>query len=148
MADVVSQLKQDLTEALKGKDRTRASVIRMLLAEIKTAETSAGRKKITADEAVAAYAKRLRKTVEEYCRLGQAERAEQHEGELQIVASYLPELLSREEIEEVVAKVVAEHGLTASSDVGQAMRLVMGQYGDRVEGRVVQEIVRRRLGAG
>lgn len=145
MEDLTARLKQDLTESLKSKDRQRTSVIRMLLAEIKTAETAVASQKRSAEETVAAYSKRLRKTVEEYRRLGESERANENQQELQIVEGYLPQPLSREEIKKIVAEVISEQGFTSLKQMGQVMRLVMSQYGDRVDGRVVQEIVRELL---
>jgi hypothetical protein len=145
MDDLVARLKHDLTGSMKAGDRQRTSVLRMLLSEVKTAETAAASQRRSAEEAVAAYAKRMRKAVEEYRRLGRPDQAEQNEQELKIVEDYLPKPLSREAIQQIVADVVAQQGLTSAKQVGEAMRLVMGQCGDRAEGRVVQEIVREML---
>lgn len=145
MEDLTARLNRDLTESLKSKDRQRTSVIRMLLAEIKTAETAAAPQKRSAKETVAAYAKRLRRTVEEYRRLCESERADENQQELQIVEGYLPQPLWHEEIEKIVAEIVSEQRFTSPKQMGQVMRLVMSQYGDRVDGRVVQEIARELL---
>ena len=57
MKDLVTRLQRDLTDSMKSKDRPRTSVIRMLLAEVKTAETAAASQKRSAEETVAAYSK-------------------------------------------------------------------------------------------
>ena len=78
----------------------------MLLSEIKTAETASRTQKRSAQEAIAAYAKRLKKTGAEYDGLKQAERGEQIQRELEIVEAYLPRPLSREEIQGRISELI------------------------------------------
>ena len=139
-----TQISDALKQAMKARDAARTSVLRMLLAEIKTLETS-GRKDVDPASAVASYAKRLDKSIEEYTSLGQAERADALKAERAIVAEFLPKQLGPDDTEAVVDAALAEHAELGPRDIGKAMKLIMADHKGEVDGKLVNELVRRKL---
>ena len=91
------------------------------------------------------YAKRLDKSIEEYTSLGQAERAEALQSERAIVAEFMPKQLGPEETEALVDGTLAEHADLTARDIGKAMKLIMAEHRGEVDGKLVNELVRRKL---
>src|SRR5271170_5684864 len=86
--DLQKRLEEDMRTALKAGDKPRLSVIRMLLSDVKNIDLAP--QKTTAEQAVAAYAKKLRKSLEEYEKYGKADVATQLRYEISVVDAYLP----------------------------------------------------------
>ena len=97
--DLQARLTEDMKTALKAGQKERLSVIRMLLSDVKNIDLAP--KKLTEEETVAAYAKKLRKSIEEYEKIGRAAEVAQLKSELAIVDSYLPKKASAEETEKL-----------------------------------------------
>lgn len=138
--DVISQLQQDMKSAMKAGQKERLSVIRMVLSEAKMADL----KKLTPEQAVAAYAKKLAKAVEEFEKHGKAAEAEKLKSELSIVQEYLPKKASPEETTRLIDEFLASHSFT-EKQFGQAMGLFMKEYGSRVDAATANQILRQRL---
>ena len=143
------QLRKDLKEALRARDESRKSVIRMALAAIVYAEVEHGGELDDAD-VVAVLQKEARQRRDTVAELRQADRPgllADEEAELEILERYLPRLLSREEIAEEACEVIAEVGATGMGQMGPVMRQMMSRLKGRADGRVVNEVVRELLSA-
>src|SRR5438094_87467 len=116
--ELLPRLQEDMKAAMKSGDKNRLMVIRMLLSDVKNIDLAP--KPITAEETIAAYAKKLRKSQEEYQRLGKPEEVEKLKYEIGVVEEYLPKKASREETEKLVDQFLASHSFTAKQ-FGQAM---------------------------
>src|SRR6201992_240288 len=114
--DIVSRLGEDMKTALKAGQQDRLQVIRMLLSDAKTADL----KKITPEEAIAAYAKKLAKSAEEFQKYNKPVEAEQLKAELAIVQEYLPKKASTADTAKLVDEFLAKNNFT-EKQVGQAM---------------------------
>jgi len=136
-----------LKTALKAADTRRVNTIRMLLAELKNEQMQAGKK---ADDVtvVKRYAKKLTKALEEYERLGVADRAAELRAELAIVEEFLPQPLSDEQLEQLIDAILAEHNITSPRQIGQAMGILMKEHRDRVDGAKAQQILKTKLAGG
>ena len=124
--DMLPRLQEDMKTALKAGDKNRLAVIRMLLSDVKNIDLAP--KPITAEEAVAAYGKKLRKSQEEYQRLGKPEEVEKLKYEIGIVDGYLPKKASPEETEKLVDAFLASNSFNAKQ-MGQAMGTFMKAHG-------------------
>jgi len=143
------QLQKDLKEALRARDESRKSVIRMALAAIAYAEVEHGGELDDAD-VVAVLRKEARQRQDAVAELRQADRPgllAKEEAELEILEGYLPRLLSREEIAQEARQVIAEVGATGMAQMGPVMRQMMSKLKGRADGRVVNEVVRELLSA-
>jgi len=131
-----------LKDALRSGDKTRLGVLRMLLSELKVARASG--KEVDEVAVVKAYAGILRKSAEQYRRLNLPDQEGALLAELAVAEQFLPRQMGRDEIEALVVELIEQNGY-GSRDLGRLMKTVMSTHGDRVEGRLVQQIARERL---
>jgi uncharacterized protein YqeY len=92
-------------------------------------------------------AKQRRDSVAEYQKAGRQDLASKEEEELNVLLSFLPAQLNPEELEAEVVRIIAQVGASTPKDLGKVMKTAMAELAGRADGKVVQEIVRRRLGA-
>ena len=143
--DVKERVTEELKCAMKAQDKLKTSVLRMILADIKIADTSGKpRDQIDYVEVVRGYCKKLKKSREEYERLHLPEKVKELDGEIAIVEEYLPKQLSDDEMKKIVAEIIEANTFTAK-DMGTAMKLIMSKHGSTVDGKKVQTYLRERL---
>lgn len=141
------QLDQALKAALKNQQPVAASTLRMLKSAIHYREVELKRS-LSEDEllaVVATQAKQRREAVAEYGKAGRPDLAKKEEEELSILLSFLPKQLSNEACEAEVSGIIAELGASGPKDLGRVMKAVMTRLAGRADGKVIQEIARRRL---
>lgn len=144
------QLDADLKDAMRARDETRKSTIRMIRAAIVNAEKAEGATELTEADVkavVAQQAKQRRDSITEYERGGREDLAAQERAELEIIMTYLPEQLSEDEIEEAARRRIEEINATSMAQIGAVMGPLMAEIGDTADGHTVNRIVRRLLSA-
>jgi hypothetical protein len=139
----------DMTAAMKSKDASRLSTLRMVKAAVQNREIEKGGE--LSDEeltkALQSLVKQRRDSVEQYEKAGRAELAEKERAEIAVIEEYLPRAASREEIERAVAEVIAETGASSMKEMGAVMKAAQARLAGRnADGRAVSEAVRRKLG--
>ncbi len=142
------KIAQDLKTAMKSGQRVRVDVLRMLKAQIKNTEIEKGRA-LTEEEEIGVLqsaAKKRREAIELYRKGNRPELAQKEAEELGVIESYLPKQLSREEVEAIVAEILAQTGASSMKDLGKVMKEAMGRLKGKADGKLVQEIVRSKLG--
>jgi uncharacterized protein YqeY len=152
MSQLKDRLRTDLTAAIKARDTVRSSTLRMVLTAVTNAEVAGKESKQLGDDDVVSVlsseAKKRREAAQAFDEAGRTESAEKERAEAAVIADYLPEQLSEDEIRELVASVVAQLG--AEGEGMKAMGRVMGTLQPQVKGRadggVVAAEVRRQLG--
>lgn len=141
------QLQEDLKAAMRAGDEPRKTAIRMALLAIRMAEVEAARP-LTEEEILRVLQNEVKRRREAIAELEQANRPDRlaaERAELEVLLSYLPQPLSREEIEAMAREVIAEVGATSLGQLGEVMKRLMPRVRGRADGREVQEIVRRLL---
>ncbi|OGR05757.1 MAG: hypothetical protein A3K23_06520 [Desulfobacca sp. RBG_16_58_9] len=149
MTSLSQRLEQAFKEALKGKQAVALSTLRMLKTAVRHREVDLKRP-VTAEElqvVINTQVKQRREAINEYTKAGRPDLAHQEEEELSILLSFLPPQLSQEELEAVVSRIIQELGASSPKDLGKVMKSAMAQLAGRSDGKAVQEIVRRHLGA-
>src|SRR5687768_4640181 len=139
---LLNRLQEDMKAALKQGDKDRLSVIRMMLSDVKNIDLAP--KPTTAEDAVAAYAKKLRKSQEEYQKIGKTVEVDKLKYELGVVETYLPKKASPEETERLVDAFLARNAFT-EKQVGQATGAFMKAHGGQVEASLVNPLLRKKL---
>jgi len=142
------QINDQVKQAMKGGDKARLKVLRMLTAAIKQKEID---ERIELDDAevlavIDKQVKQRRESIEQYTAGGRPELAEAEQAEIDILSDFLPEQLSEEELEAMIVAAIAATGAESMADMGK----VMGQLKPRVQGRAdmkqVSAAVRSKLG--
>lgn len=140
----------DLNDAMRARDETRKSALRMLTAALKNAEIDARGKPFGDAEAVTVVQKQVkqrRDSIEEFTRANRPDLAEKERAELAILETYLPLQASREEIETAARRIAAETGASGPRDIGKVMPVLVREFAGKADGRMVNEVVRAILGA-
>jgi uncharacterized protein YqeY len=146
------QLMDDLKEAMRQQDDVRKRGIRSVIAAMKQAETELdknGQRVSLADDdilaLIAKQAKQRQESIDEFRRSGREDLVAEEEAELTILKSYLPEQMSREEIEAEARQIIVEVDATGLQDMGKVMKPIMARFRGRVDGKLVNQIVRELL---
>lgn len=142
-----SRLQEDLKEALRARDERRKNLIRMCLSVIQLAEVEEGGE---LDETALAVvlqkeAKRRQETIEELKGVDRPERLAEEETEMAILETYLPRMMSRDEVAAAARAAIAQVGASGPGDLGAVMRVLMPQTKGQADGRLVNEVVRELL---
>src|SRR5277367_3491151 len=140
--DLQAKLSEDMKIALKAGQKDRLMVIRMLLSDVKNIDLAP--KPITAEETVAAYGKKLRKSIEEYEKLGKPAEVEKLRFEVSVVDEYLPKKASPADTEKLISDFVEKNAYT-EKQFGQAMGAFMKAHGGSVEPAVANQLLRKAL---
>ena len=143
------QLQHDLQAAMRARDERRKSALRMALTAIQLAEVE--QRGALSDEAViSAIRKEVRRredALEMIRQSGRDDMVAEDEAQLEILRSYLPQLLTAEEVTAIVRDVIVETGAASPADVGKVMKLIMPRVQGKADGRMVSQIVRDLLSA-
>jgi uncharacterized protein YqeY len=144
------QVSADIAAAMKARDASRLSALRMLKAAVMNKSVEKGRDLDDAEvlQVVASLVKQRRDSIEQFEKAGRADLVAKESSELAVLQSYLPPSATPEEINAAVAEAVAETGATSAKDLGKVMKAVMPKLaGKNADGKAVNEAVRRTLGA-
>ena len=152
MATLKEQIRADLTTAIKARDELRSSTLRMVLTAITNAEVAGKEaKQLTDDEVLTVLtseAKKRREAATAFSDGGRAEMAAKEEAEAAVLADYLPEPLTAEEVEALVTAAIEQTGAAGEGmkAMGKVMGVVTPQTKGRADGGQVAAEVRRQLG--
>ena len=141
---IIERIQGDTREAMKAGQKDRVSTLRMITSALQQDE------KEGAGDAVAVLQRERKKRLEAataYSDGGRAEQAEAERSEAETIAAYLPEQLSDEELQQLVADAVASTGASSPADMGKVMGAVMPSVKGRADGNRVSAAVRERLGS-
>ncbi len=149
MSTLLEKLDQAFKESLKGQQEVALSTLRMLRTALKNRQVELRRPLTDAEvqAVIATQAKQRREAIAEYTKAGRMDLAHKEEEELRFLLSFLPPQLSEAELEAEIDRIIAEVGASSAKDLGKVMKAAMAQLTGRAEGKLVQEIVRRRLGS-
>jgi hypothetical protein len=146
----MDRISADIAAAMRNKDQGRLMPLRMAKAALMNREVEKGRplEESEAQQVVASLIKQRRDSVEQFKAGGRDDLASKESAEIGTLEAYLPPPVDPAVIARAVDEAVAETGATSARDLGRVMKAVMPKLaGQSVDGKVVNELVRRRLGA-
>ncbi|WP_039767677.1 MULTISPECIES: GatB/YqeY domain-containing protein [unclassified Caldicellulosiruptor] len=141
------KLLEDYKSAMKDKDVVRKNVVGMVRAAILQFEKD---NKVVLDDngvlnVIAKEIKKRKDSLPEYIKSGRQDLIDDLNREIEILQSYLPPMLSQEELEKIVLDVIERVKPSGMKDMGKVMQEVMHKVSGRAEGKVVSEIVKKHL---
>ena len=148
MSALKDQIRADLKEAMKAKEKERTGTIRMLLAAIQTAETEGTKHEVDDQEIqkiIAREIKKRRESAEIYQTNGRDDLAETELAEANILEAYQPKQLTDDELAVLIDDTVAETGATSMAQMGQVMKAATAKAAGRADGKRISETVKARL---
>ena len=146
---LTEKIAADLTAAMKARDAARLSALRMLKAAVMNKGVEKGRDLDDAEvlQVIASLVKQRRDSIEQFSNAGRTDLVAKETGEVAVLEYYLPPAVSPEEIDAAVATAIADTAASSPKDMGKVMKAVMPKLaGKNVDGRAVNEAVRRKLG--
>jgi uncharacterized protein len=143
----IETIEAEIKEAMRARDAERRDALRLIINALKGSQKELQRPLSEDEELLVLQRERKRRVeaAEAFRAGGREEQAEAEERELAILEEFMPDLLSEEEIEEIVDDAIAEVGATSMADLGRVMADVMPQIAGRADGSVVSQIVREKL---
>lgn len=141
------RLNEEMKLAMKSNDKLRLSTIRMIRSAIKNREIEL-RKKLDDDEIYRVIQGMVRKgeeSIEQFQAGGRLDLVEKEKKEIEILISFLPEQLSKEELIKIIDETIKETQSSSIKDLGKVMKSVMSKLGGKADGRLVNQLVKERL---
>jgi uncharacterized protein len=139
---VLEQIQADVKDAMKAGEKQRVHALRLVVSELQKAAKENGGDEL---EVLQRERKRRFEAAEAYRDGGRTDLAEAEEHEAELIAGYMPEQLSDEELNAIVGDAVAESGATSPKEMGKVMALVMPRVKGRAEGKRVSSAVKELL---
>ncbi len=131
-----------MKSALKAGEKQRVHALRLIANELQKAAKDDGGDDV---QVLQRERKRRLEAADAYREGGRADRAEAEEQEADIIASYMPEQLSDQDLSAIVGDAVAESGASSPQEMGKVMGLVMPKVKGRADGKRVSAAVREKL---
>lgn len=145
--DLFEKINEDIKEAMKAKEKEKLEVLRFLKSAVK--DIMINEKKEINDEIVISIVskqiKQSKDSLEEYEKGGREELVTKEKYAIEILQNYLPEQLSEEEALKEIEKILKENGINSKQDMGKAMKLVMEKLKGKVEGKIINQLVGKKL---
>lgn len=145
----LERINEDLKNAMKNKEADRLSTLRMVKTAIKNREIEkmAPLEDAEAMKVLQTLVKQRRDSAEQYRQAGRNELAEREMTEITLIEEYLPAAVDEATIARLVDETIAEVGATSAKEMGLVMKGVMARLaGQTVDGKIVNQLVRSRLG--
>jgi uncharacterized protein YqeY len=141
------KLMEDLKDAMKNHDEVKKNNVTMIRAAIKQIEVD---KKVVLEDndiidIISKEAKKRKDALAEFEKAGREDLIAQTNEELVIIKNYLPEELSEEELTSIIEETIKEVGAETMKDMGKVMQAVKAKTAGRADGRVINEIVKKKL---
>ncbi len=144
---IVDQIKNDVKQAMRDKNKQLLTTLRSLSAEFKQIEIDT-REDITEEQVLSILAKGIKTRQEsekQYSDANREDLAEIERSEIAIYQTYLPEQLSETEIEAIVDEAISQTGAASPKDMGKVMGALMSKVKGKADGGVVSAIVKSKL---
>jgi uncharacterized protein YqeY len=143
------KINEDLKVAIKSRNELRIETIRSIRAEILKMDKSGMNREMTEEEEIALLkkqAKMRKESIELFEKAGRMELVEHEKAQLKIIEEYLPQEASEEEVSKIVSDIISKMGEVTEKDFGKVMGFVMKELKGKADGKLVQTVVKSKLG--
>lgn len=142
------KINEDLNNALKAKDIVKIDTLRSIRAEILKMDKSGMNREMTPEEEIhllAKQAKMRKESIELFAQAGRKDLVDKEQAQLDLINEYLPEQMSEKEADEIITKIISDAGTTSQKDFGRLMSEVMKQLKGKIDGKIIQDILKSKL---
>lgn len=141
------RLLEDFKNAMKEKDELKKNTIMMIRSAILQIEKDT-QKELSENEILEIIAKELKKrkeTLSDIEKSGRDDLISEVNNEIAIIKAYLPEELSKEEVEKIVAEAIKESGATSIKEMGKVMQIAKVKTAGRADNKLLSDLIRSSL---
>jgi hypothetical protein len=146
---ISATIDQEIKQAMLAKDQVKLRGLRAIKAALLLAKTEKGSaEEITAESEIKILQKLVKQRKESadiYQTQGRADLAQVEQEEIDVISQFLPQQLSREEIAQIIARIIAETGASSIKEMGKVMGAANKELAGRAEGKLIGEIVKEKL---
>lgn len=144
---LVDTLRKDMFEASKKKEVEKSDILKMALASIKNAQIDAEEelKDVDIEKILRKEVKKINDSIEQFGKMGRDDLIEKEKLQLGVIESYLPELMSEDDVRRVVEEKIKELNAQDMRDMGKVMGVVMKELDGKTDGNTVKNIVQSLL---
>ena len=144
----IDTFKADMYKAMKSGEKKTAGTLRTLLSKLKDQQINTGKELLDQEglNVIKTLVKQHRESIEIYENASRLDLAEQEKTELNILESYLPQMMTKDETRSLVISVIDETGSIGMEDIGKVMPVVMQRGAGSVDGKTANMILRELLG--
>ncbi len=142
------QIQDAMKTAMKGGDKERLAVIRLIMSALKQVEVD---ERIELDDArvlgiLDKMVKQRRESISQFKSGGREDLADKEQAEIDIISDFLPKALSEDEIETIISKAISDTGAASMKDMGKVMGIVKPQITGRADVGAVSQKIKSLLG--
>ena len=143
------RLMDDIKNAMRAKDTIALEALRAIKSELLLAQTATGNKEEISEADEIKLLQKLVKTRKDSAKIFteqiRMDLAEPELAQIAVIEKFLPDQLSEDEVEAVIAKIIAETGATGIAAMGKVMGLAAAQLGGTAEGKTISALVKKLL---
>ncbi|MEC7617514.1 MAG: GatB/YqeY domain-containing protein, partial [Bacteroidota bacterium] len=144
------ELNTKLKEAMRKKNTVALESLRAIKSAILLLQTQSGAKETPDDSEITKLLQKLVKQRKESASIfrqqGRDDLAEPEEAQIEVISQFLPEQLSVSAVEKIIDDIIKKFGATKMKDMGKVMGMANKQLAGQADGKLIAEIVKRRLG--
>ncbi len=143
------KINEDLKAAIKSQNPLRIETIRSIRAEILKMDKSGMGREMTEEEEIellSKQAKMRKESMELFEKAGRTELVMHEKEQLKIIEEYLPKQMSEEEVKNIISDLILKMGDVTAKDFGKVMGMVMKELKGKADGKLVQDVVKAKLG--
>ncbi|MCX6164435.1 MAG: GatB/YqeY domain-containing protein [Ignavibacteriae bacterium] len=144
------KINEDLNAAMKSQDAVRTETLRSIRAEIIKMDKSGMQREMNEEEEIQLLMRQVKmrkESIEMFEKGNRADLVDKEKKQMDIINEYLPKPLTREEAEEIIINVIKELGEVTEKDFGKVMSASMKSLKGKIDGKIIQEIVKSKLGS-
>lgn len=141
------QIMSDMKQAMKDKDKIRLNTVRMIKSALMNEKIKLGHD-LNPDEELTVLnreKKQREESIDEFVKAKRDDLIDSTKKELEVVESYMPKQLSKDELDKIIIETVEEVGAKGKSDFGKVMKALMPKIKGRADGKQASELVRNHL---
>ena len=142
------KIQSDMYTAMKDGEKEKASTLRTVLAKLKDKQIDTREPLSEKDEikVLQTLVKQRKESIDLYQKGGRSELAEAESFELEIINTYLPEMMNEDDVRKLIEEIIEETGAQSMADLGKVMPQIMKQGKGLIDGKTAQRIVSEMLG--
>lgn len=144
---LLDTINADIKTAMKAKDKPTLTTIRMLKAALQNEGIKVNRE-LTPDEELTVLAREMKQRKDseaEFVSAGRTDLVDQVANEIEVVARYMPQQMTEDDVKKIVSDAIAKVGATGKGDFGKVMGIVMPQVKGKADGKLVNATVKELL---
>ncbi len=142
------QIMNDIKDSMRAKDLAKLNALRMVQSAFKNREIELRPEPMSEEEHIAVLkklAKQRKESIEQYQAANRQDLADAEAAELKLLEQYLPAQMSKEQVEKIVAEVIAAVGATTVKEMGAVMKEVQARTAGTADNKLVSELIKAKL---